>query len=46
MEGTISTRLYSGMELTVCLERAGFSAIQLHGKLVLLNQEIDAYMNA
>jgi hypothetical protein len=30
-EGTISVRLYSGVELDELLKRAGFSAIQLYG---------------
>lgn len=32
-EGTISTRLYSGVELTELLKHAGFSAIRLYGNL-------------
>jgi len=32
-EGTISIRLYSGVELTALLERAGFSVVQLYGNL-------------
>jgi SAM-dependent methyltransferase len=32
-EGTISVRLYSGVELKELLNRVGFSAIQLHGNL-------------
>ncbi|MBV8358455.1 MAG: class I SAM-dependent methyltransferase [Deltaproteobacteria bacterium] len=32
-EGTITIRLYSGVELTTLLKRAGFSMVQLYGNL-------------